>query len=330
MIAIERYKMSKQEIQVGGQAVIEGVMMRGPRFCATAIRRKNDDIEILKEAFISKTKNHPLYKLPIIRGFVSLIEMMIIGVGTLNFSAQRYEMDFDEPDKKKDKNPVIEKLSEYATIAFSLLLAFALFAYLPYKISSWIHLSKENFLFNLFAGTIRIIFFVLYVFLISKLKDIHRVFEYHGAEHKSVHAYDHEPELSIDKVKPYTTIHPRCGTSFIFFVLLISILIFSIVDTIVSAYWGVPALWLRLSYHLLFMPLIAGVSYEVLKLSEKKLNHPIVKLLTVPGMALQKITTQEPDEKQIEVAVIALKAALELDLTEYSNIKFVDKNAKDI
>lgn len=321
--------MSKQEIQVGGQAVIEGVMMRGPKYCATAIRRKNDNIEILKESFISKTKHHPLYKKPIIRGFVSLIEMMIIGVGTLNFSAQRYEMDFDEPDLKKDKNPILEKISEYATIAFSLLLAFALFAYLPYKIASWINLSKENFLFNLFAGTIRIFFFVLYVFLISKLKDIHRVFEYHGAEHKSVHAYDNEPILNVEKVKPYTTIHPRCGTSFIFFVLLISILIFSIVDTFVSLLWSVPALWLRLTYHLFLMPFISGISYEVLKLSEKKLNHPIVKLLTVPGMALQKITTQEPDEKQIEVAIIALKAALDLDLSEYSNIRFVEKNSKD-
>jgi uncharacterized protein YqhQ len=143
-----------------------------------------------------------------------------------------------------------------------------------------------------------------------------------------VHAYDNEPVLNVESVRKYTTIHPRCGTSFMFFVLLISILVFSIVDTIVSQYIGTPVILVRLAYHMLLLPLVSGISYEVLKMSEKKLNHPLVKLLTVPGMALQKITTQEPDEKQLEVAIIALKAALELDLSDHQNIKFVDKNSK--
>lgn len=320
--------MEKKTIQVGGQAVIEGVMMRGPEYCATAVRRKNGDIEILKQAFVSKTKTNAFYKLAIVRGFVSLIEMMIIGIGTLNFSASRYELDYEEEDKtetKKDSNSFMTKLGEFATIGFSLVLAFALFGYLPYQIANWIHLDKANFMFNLFAGCIRIVFFVLYIYIISRLKDIHRVFEYHGAEHKSVHAYDHESVLNVMNSKKYTTIHPRCGTSFMFFVLLISILVFSVVDTIVSHYLGTPIIFVRLGYHLLLLPLISGISFEVLKMSEKKLNHPLVKMLTVPGMALQKITTQEPDESQLEVAIIALKAALELDLSEHTNIKFVEK-----
>ncbi|MCB5250000.1 MAG: DUF1385 domain-containing protein [Candidatus Cloacimonadales bacterium] len=322
--------MSKKEIQVGGQAVIEGVMMRGPAYCATAIRRKSGQIEVLKESFVTKTKTHPLYKQPIIRGFVSLIEMMTIGIGTLTFSAQRAELDFDDTDKTdKKENSLFAKITEYLTIIISFGLAFLLFGFLPYQLASWINLTKDNWLFNIFAGAIRIVFFILYIWIISKFKDIHRVFEYHGAEHKSVHAYDHEQQLNVKNTVKYTTIHPRCGTSFMFFVLLISILVYSIVDSIVSRYFGFPQIFVRLAYHLLLLPFIAGLSYEVLKKSEKNLKHPIVKIMTIPGMAMQKITTQEPSEDQIEVAIVALKAALELDLSEYTDIRFVDKETKD-
>ncbi len=316
--------MAKKEIQVGGQAVIEGVMMRGPEAIATAIRRANGDIEIQKKAFLTKTKNHPIYKLPIIRGFVSLIEMMIIGIGTLNFSAKRFELDLDDSHKEETKKGFKDKVFEMLTILFSLGLAFALFGYLPYQIAGWVQLDKQNFLFNLFAGSIRIVFFVLYVYIISKFKDIKRVFEYHGAEHKTVHAYEKEVELIPEKVKVFTTIHPRCGTSFMFFVLLVSILVFSVIDTIVSYYFGTPILFVRLGYHLLLLPLISGISYEILKLSGKNINHPLVKLLTVPGMSLQKITTQEPDDQQLEISIIALKAAMEMDLSEYPNIRFIE------
>lgn len=316
--------MSKKEIQVGGQAVIEGVMMRGPESIATAVRRASGNIEIQKKPFVTKTKDHPLYKLPIIRGFVSLIEMMIIGIGTLNFSAKRFELDLDESERTTEKNSVKEKISEILTIAVSLGLAFLLFGYLPYQIAGWVHLDKQNFIFNLFAGSIRIVFFVLYVYIISKFKDIKRVFEYHGAEHKTVHAYEKNVELIPSQVKSFTTIHPRCGTSFMFFVLLVSILVFSIVDTIVSYYLGTPVIFVRLAYHILMLPLISGLSYEVLKLSGKNINHPIVKFLTIPGMSLQKITTQEPDEQQLEIAIIALKAAMDEDLSQYSNIQFIE------
>ena len=205
---------------------------------------------------------------------------------------------------------------------------FLLFGFLPYQLASWINLTKDNCCLISLQGLSELCsLFYIFGLLVSS-KDIHRVFEYHGAEHKSVHAYDHEQQLNV-KTQLYTTIHPRCGTSFMFFVLLISILVYSIVDSIVSRYFGFPQILVRLAYHLLLLPFIAGLSYEVLKKSEKNLKHPIVKIMTIPGMAMQKITTQEPSEDQIEVAIVALKAALELDLSEYTDIRFVDKETKD-
>lgn len=316
--------MEEKKIQVGGQAVIEGVMMRGSEYIATAVRRKDGTVDILKKKFVSVTKNHPFYSKPIVRGFVSLIEMLKIGFQALNFSANRYELD-DENSKDVVKNEKKEKLSEYLTLGVSLLLAFLLFGYLPYFLASLIGLDKQNFLFNIFAGSLRIVFFILYVFLISLMKDVKRVFEYHGAEHKAVFAHENKEELSIENVKPHTTIHPRCGTSFMFFVLLVAILIFSVIDTIVALYWFTPNALIRLIYHLPFLPVISGISYELLKLSDRKLNHPLVKILTIPGMALQRITTQKPDEQQIEIAIIALKSAINEDLSEYSNLNFINE-----
>jgi uncharacterized protein YqhQ len=198
-------------------------------------------------------------------------------------------------------------------------LAFLLFGLLPYKISDWMNLSKKDFFFNLFAGVIRIVFFIIYIWSISLLKDIKRIFRYHGAEHKNVNAYEHETPLKIEDIQKWTTIHPRCGTSFIFFVLLISILVFSIVDTLVSVFiiGGPVPMFIRLGYHLLMIPFISGISYEVLRFSGKNLKHPLVKLMTVPGMALQKITTQPPDDQMVETALIAMKAALDMDVSEH-------------
>lgn len=318
----------KKEISVGGQAVIEGVMMRGPEKLATAIRRKDGNIELLETPFVSATTKNKLLGLPIIRGFVSLIEMMIIGIKTLTFSANRYELDLREEEKAKgkelkQKSKTAEKTEELLSYALAFGLAFLLFGLLPYKLSDWMHLSKQDFYFNLFAGSIRIVFFVLYVYLISLMKDVKRLFRYHGAEHKNVNAYEHETPLEIEKIQGWTTIHPRCGTSFMFFVLLIGILIFSVVDTLVSAFIlhkPVPV-FLRLGYHFLLIPLISGVSYEVLKFSGKNLKHPIVKLMTIPGMALQRITTQPPDDSMVETALVAMKAALDMDYSEHQVIR---------
>ena len=321
----------KKEINVGGQAVIEGVMMRGPDLLATAIRRKDGSIELLKTPFVSITQKKKFLGLPIIRGFISLIEMMLIGIKTLTFSANRYELDLvteekSKGEKTKERSKTAEQTTNIISYIIAFGLAFLLFGWLPYKLADWMHLSRKDILFNIFAGLIRIVFFVLYVYLISLMKDIKRLFRYHGAEHKNVNAYEHNCPLVIEKIQNWSTIHPRCGTSFIFFVLLISILIFSIIDTLVSAYIlhsPVPV-YLRLGYHILFLPLISGVSYEVLKFSGKNLKHPIVKLLTVPGMALQHITTQPPDKEMIEIGLIAMKAALNMDLSEH-NVKIIEE-----
>ena len=313
---------------VGGQAVIEGVMMRGPKYLATAIRRKDKKIEIKKQKFVSITKNNKFLGFPVIRGFVSLIEMMSIGFKTLSFSAKRAELDIEEDESgkpKKEKSEQRKKTEEFFTFVFAFGLAFLLFAFLPYKIADWLKLGKENIYFNLFAGSIRIVFFVVYVWLISLMKDVKRIFEYHGAEHKSVYAYEKNSDLQIEDVQKNSTLHPRCGTSFIFFVLLISILIFSIIDTIVSKYIAPPSTLVRLGYHLLLIPLISGISYEVLRLSGKKINHPFVKIMTAPGLALQRITTQPPDDEQVEVAVIAMKCALEMDISHNENISFIEE-----
>jgi len=323
--------MSKKQIEVGGQAVIEGVMMRGPENLATAIRRKDKSIEIKRTPFVSKTKKSKFLSLPIIRGFASLIEMMIIGFKTLNFSASRAELDWQEEEPKrakKEKSNTRKKIEEFISYIFAFGLAFLLFAFLPYQIAEWINLGKGNIYFNLFAGSIRILFFVLYVWIIGKMKDVNRIFEYHGAEHKSVFAYEADSKLDAESVQKFTTFHPRCGTSFIFFVLLISILIFSIVDTLVVTFFldgNAPNIFLRLAYHFLLLPFISGISYEVLKLSGRNINHPLVKLMTAPGLALQRITTQPPDNEQIEVAVVAMKCALGMDLSEYKDLKFLEE-----
>jgi uncharacterized protein YqhQ len=334
--------MTEKKIQIGGQAVIEGVMMRGPDQIATAVRRKDGSIDLWKKDFVSVTKTNPIWKLPVIRGFVSLIEMMIIGVKTLNFSADRNMLD-EEVEETEDTEETEETedteeeaqpsfwdkiFSSDSAVAVGMVLGIGvglfLFGYLPYLLTGLLNISKQHVLFNLFAGSIRIILFVTYVFLISLMKDIKRVFEYHGAEHKSVFAHENKVELTIENVKPYTTIHPRCGTSFIFLVLLISILFFSILDTLVAMKWGIPTPLIRFLYHLPFVPIISGLGYEMIKLSDKKGSNVFVKLITKPGMALQKLTTKEPDDQQIETAIIALKAALNEDLSGYERINICE------
>jgi uncharacterized protein YqhQ len=322
----KRYMEEKKQIYVGGQAVIEGVMMRGPQCLATAVRRKDGSVELWKKPFITITSKVRFYGLPIVRGFVSLIEMMIIGLETLTWSAQRYELDLTEEEKSKPKSAQREKAEEYITYIVAFGLAFLLFGLLPYKISDWLNLSKTDFFFNLFAGVIRIIFFVIYLYLISLMKDVKRLFRYHGAEHKNVNAYEHDTPLQVDKIQTWTTLHPRCGTSFMFFVLLIAILVFSIIDTLVSAFIlhkPVPVL-LRLVYHIVLIPLVSGISYEVLRFSGRNLKHPLVKLMTIPGMALQRITTQPPDDQMVETALIAMKSALDMDISEYQ-VTLVEK-----
>ncbi|MCB5245487.1 MAG: DUF1385 domain-containing protein [Candidatus Cloacimonadaceae bacterium] len=320
----------KKEISVGGQAVIEGVMMRGPDVIATAIRRKDGTIELFKEHFETKAKKGTFLGLPIIRGFVSLIEMLIIGMKTLTISANRAELDLksDNPNTNtasKEKSKTAQQLENLLSYVIAFALAFIIFGWLPYWLADIFGLARQNFFFNLFAGIFRAVFFIIYIWLISKMKDIHRIFQYHGAEHKNVNAYEKGIPLEIPQIQANSTIHPRCGTSFIFFVLLLSIIIFALADTIVSAFIlhsKIP-LATRLAYHIvILLPLVGGVSYEILKFSGKNINHPLVKILTIPGMALQKITTQAPDDSMIEVGLVAMKAALGMDLAGH-NVKII-------
>ena len=229
---------NKPEIAVGGQAVIEGVMMRGPQHIATALRKKDGHIILKKEEFISKTKTNKFFGLPLIRGFVSLIEMLSIGIKTLNFSAEEAIKDEEADKPQKKKNVFLDKLYTAFSYIFAFGLAFLLFVFLPYRIAYWIDIEKTSILFNLFAGGIRIIFFVVYIYLISFLKDVRRLFQYHGAEHKSVFAYEGNPDFTLEDTKKYRTFHPRCGTSFMLIVLVIAIFVYSIVDTILALILG--------------------------------------------------------------------------------------------
>ncbi|MDP8226725.1 MAG: DUF1385 domain-containing protein [Candidatus Celaenobacter polaris] len=309
---------NKPEIAVGGQAVIEGVMMRGPQYIATALRKKDGHIVLKKQEFISKTKTNKFFGLPLIRGFVSLIEMLSIGIKTLNFSAEEAIKDEEEdkPNKKK-KNVFLDKLYTAFSYIFAFGLAFLLFVFLPYRIAYWINIEKTSILFNLIAGCIRIVFFVVYIYLISFLKDVHRLFQYHGAEHKSVFAYEGNPDFTLEDTKKYRTFHPRCGTSFMLIVLVIAILVFSIFDTILALILGhaIP-LGIRILLHFLLLPFVSGISYEILRYSGKNINHWLVRTFSAPGLALQRITTQEPDNQQLEVAICALHAALNLPITD--------------
>ena len=311
-----------KEIAIGGQAVIEGVMMRGPEHIATCVRRKDGSLELKKDKFDSITKKIKIFGLPLVRGFVSLIEMMIIGVKTLTFSASRYELDYVD-EKEAAKSNLRKKSEEFFSYVFAFGFAILLFGVVPYFLSQKM---ENNAAFNLLAGSIRIVFFVGYVWAIGKLKDVKRVFQYHGAEHKSVHAWENQSDLDPKSVQKFTTLHPRCGTSFIFLVMLVAILMFSIVDTFVQMYWLDKILWWqRLLIHFPLIPLVSGISYEVLKFSGKNINNPLVKIFTFPGLALQKITTQPPTDEMIECAVIAMKSALDIDVTGYENLTILEK-----
>lgn len=315
--------MSQKEIAIGGQAVIEGVMMRGPEHIATAVRRADDSIDLTKRPFKSRTSTSKLFKLPIIRGFVSLIEMLGIGFESLGFSAKRWEL--DQEDLKK-KSAGREKFEETMSYIVAFVIAIALFFFLPLRLADFLvpEGTYQSVWVNSAAGLMRIIFFVAYVWGISLMKDVRRLFEYHGAEHSSVHAYEQKASLAPESVLTFTTKHPRCGTSFIFLVLLVSILVFSICDTIVMLAFHIDInAYVRL-YHLLLIPLVSGLSYEVLRAAGKKRDNWVLKVLSAPGIWLQNITTRKPEADQCEVAVVALRAALDLPL-EHDNVNIVEE-----
>lgn len=306
-----------KKILVGGQAVIEGVMMRVPGYYATAVRRKNGEIDKFREESSSISDKYPLLKKIILRGAVSLFESMKIGFSTLQWSADKAIE--DEEGETSEENPVWT----FLTTAFAFLLAIGLFLVLPLFLTTKVfNFENDALLFNLVAGLHRIVFFLIYLWLISLMKDVRRLFEYHGAEHKVVYTFEAGQDLTVENARKYTTQHPRCGTSFIFIVLLISILLFSLIDTLVIYAFGSIGLVTRIVYHLVSVPLVAGVSYELLKLSSRYSNNLITRILIKPGLWLQKITTNPPSDEQLETAIVALKTAFGDDYEKYKGQQY--------
>lgn len=277
---------------IGGQAVIEGVMMRSPKSTAVALR-KDDEIIVKKQRNHSITDKYKFLKLPIIRGMVSLIEMLVLGISVLSYSAD--VLSDDEEEQLSNKDIVMAILGALGFAIF-------LFIIIPTTTVKFIGKGiKSPLLLNLLEGLIRITVFLIYIAAISYMDDIRRVFEYHGAEHKTVHCYENDEELTVENVKKYTTVHPRCGTSFLMIVMLVSIILYS--------FLGWPSFFARIISRILLMPIVAGVSYEIIRLAGSG-KIPFMNYLSLPGMWLQKLTTKEPDSDQILVAIKALKSVL--------------------
>lgn len=280
------------KFQYGGQAVIEGVMMRGRRDLAVAVRKPDNEIIIEHNNINSITDKLPFLKWPFLRGTVALFESMIIGIKALVFSANQAAIEEEEE---------LGTWELTFTIGIALILGILLFVVAPTSLARLLY-SFNTIVVNFFEGLFRIAIFIGYVVAISRMKDIQRVFMYHGAEHKTINAYEAGAELTVPSVRRFSQLHPRCGTSFLLIVMVIMILIFS--------FLGKQALIARIISRIILLPVVAGVSYEVLKLSGKYCNTPIMKLLIAPGLWLQRLTTREPDDSQIEVAIKALEAVL--------------------
>lgn len=284
--------MSK--VQYGGQAVIEGVMMRGRDNIAIAVRKAPDDIILKKIKADSVGNRYPFLKWPFIRGIVSLVSSMVIGIKALTYSASQVAEEEEEE---------ISTLEMIGSIVLAFGFAVLLFIVLPATIISLLQpFIKTNIILNFTEGIIKIITFLCYLYVISRINDIKRVFMYHGAEHKTIHAYEAGLPLTVENARKFSTLHPRCGTNFMFIVILISIFFFS--------FLGRPPFLQRILLHLVLLPVVAGTSYEVLKLGGRERVNPVIKVLTRPGLYLQKLTTNEPDDTMLEVAIKALQAVL--------------------
>jgi len=295
--------------EVGGQAVIEGVMMRSPKRISTAVRKQSGEIVIKNDDYISLTKRNEILNFPIVRGVISLVEMLVIGIKTLNYSANVAMEELDEKDGKEEKTSRDWILALTAIGAFAL--GMGIFFFLPLFISELLSIEKQALAFNLVAGMVRISMFIAYIWVLSLVGEFRRIFQYHGAEHKSIFAYEAGENLSCETAQKYPTAHPRCGTSFILIVAVFAILFYSLSDTIYFIITGFPPTLLkRFAIHFTLLPLVAGGAYELLKLSGKKRNSKITKILIAPGVWLQKITTREPTEPQLQVAIVALENAL--------------------
>lgn len=311
-------KEEQKQTSIGGQAIIEGVMMRGPHKTAMAVRKSNG--EIITEINDNGTKKRAkFWKIPIIRGCINFVDSLIIGMKALMFSADQMDIeDEEETESKFDKwledkfGDKIKDIVIYVSLALSLVLSVGLFIMLPTVVTrglEWLlgftpigDIAKTQLFTSVCEGAVKMAVFVGYLALVSQMKDIKRVFEYHGAEHKTIACYEYGEELTVENVKKHKRYHPRCGTSFLLFVMIVSIILFAVLPRTES-------LIIRMGLRLLLLPLVAGISYELIKWAGRSKNS-CVQILSKPGLWLQKLTTREPDDSQIEVAIASMKAVI--------------------
>lgn len=291
---------------LGGQAVIEGVMMKGPDSYSVAVRKPDKKIEVRLHKYESFGDRHKFAKLPFIRGVVSFVESLVVGMKTLSYSSSFY--DEDEVETKADRlfKDIFKEKAESVILGFTILLsvviAVALFMLLPAAIAEilgkWI---SSHVLVAVIEGIIRLLIFLIYVVLISQMEDIKRVFMYHGAEHKTINCYESGDDLTPENVAKHSRYHKRCGTSFLFIVMIVSIFVFMFITA--------KQMWLRFLLRLVLIPVVAGISYEFIRLAGRSEN-PVVNALSKPGLWVQKLTTKEPEEEMIQVAIISVEAVL--------------------
>lgn len=302
-------------LAMGGQAIIEGVMMRGPERVGMAVRRASGEIATRTYAHIPISKRVRWLGWPIIRGSVGLVESLKIGINALNWSAEQAAA--DDPNQAARSSKTSERLGMALSMLLATVLALGLFMYFPLWTGKSVaaigtaNLAAKQLIINVVAGIVRIAVLIAYVWAVSRWKDIRRVFQYHGSEHKTIFAFESGDEMRAERVIEYTRFHPRCGTSFLLIVALAAIVFFMLVDSLVVVFVGdYPSIVERFLVHVALIPIVAGISYEILKYSAKNTDNRIVRQFIQPGLWLQRITTQEPDLQMCEVAVVALKAAL--------------------
>jgi uncharacterized protein YqhQ len=317
--------MSEEKTHIGGQAVIEGVMIRDKTTYTIAVRKPDGTISVVKKPINSPAQRNKLLRAAFVRGVVMLLENLVLGIKSLLYSAEVAMPEEEEKKNKKNKKRNKDKSRSTDFIVFfgmvpALLLGVALFMVLPNLSTHYIGVIEEQrpFLFNLIAGGIRLVVFIIYILAISLMRDIKRTFQYHGAEHKSIYCYEAHKPLVIEEAKAFKTLHPRCGTSFLFFVFFITILVFPLVTVGIrlgfTEFVNQPLLFRKLVTIVLHLcvalPIIASISYELLKLTDKLKSSVFMKILIAPGLFLQRITTKEPDEQQLEVALEAVKTVV--------------------
>ncbi len=302
---------------IGGQAVLEGVMMKNKELYAVAVRKPDGDIDVEVQEYHGVMHGSKLTKIPFIRGVFNFIDSLILGVRTLDHSASFYE-DEDAKDTKADEvlKENSQKTFSVLTILFSVVLAVGLFVLLPYYLSTLLKTYVRNAsLLAIFEGGIRLLIFLLYITAIGFLKDIKRLYRYHGAEHKCINCLERGHTLDVDNVKRSSRFHRRCGTSFLLLVMLVSIVLFMFIT--------VENPWLKILLRLLLIPVIAGISYELIRLAGSS-NNILVRIISAPGLLLQRLTTREPDEEMIEVAIKSVEAVFDWKAFLKENFDYED------